>query len=299
MVPPCAGKHTVAHPGILAISVSAAPRRPRGKSERRVEDLKRSVAPVAPGCHLGTLTAASRLVHQRHPARVQKLTDAVGLGKVARAARFIPFIDQLQDLLLGWRIRPRFTPIPSLHNSLAAATLAASPAHSPVFPLAASGSLAGLCTRQHWHDAGRARARTCSRTGRIDQLVLREVNLQVGHWLVVLPAELPVILIHALQEFFHLVNCGFVALNAGARDTELQRFRALLLASTLKISRAHPPQPQLCLGLPDNALHVRALRANQPPRNLELLVILNANEEPACVLSGALHVHCPALSRRG
>ena len=64
------------------------------------------VAPIAPGGHLRSLPAASRLVHERHAARVEALADAVRLGKVAGPARLVPLADEGLDLVDWRRVRP-------------------------------------------------------------------------------------------------------------------------------------------------------------------------------------------------
>mmetsp|Transcript_68095 Transcript_68095/g.162540 ORF Transcript_68095/g.162540 Transcript_68095/m.162540 type:complete len:378 (+) Transcript_68095:31-1164(+) len=253
-----------------------------------------SVTPVAPGGHLSSLAAAARLVHESHPARMEELADAVSFREVVRTTSLVPLVDVLLNLM-NWRsVGPGLTTVDRAVRRLDRLPLGRS-----CFSLAL---ILGGCIS--FIIIGSRSASECS-SGAVHELVLGEVDLQVGHRLLVLPAELPILFVHAIQKLFHALHCSFVTFLTGARDAQLQGFRAFLLASALEIARPHSSQSQFSLRLPNNAFHVRALGTDNAPRHLEIFVVLDADDKATGVLSLTLprrlvarvRWHCPRPRR--
>mmetsp|Transcript_17676 Transcript_17676/g.38911 ORF Transcript_17676/g.38911 Transcript_17676/m.38911 type:complete len:543 (+) Transcript_17676:137-1765(+) len=255
------------------------------------------VAPIAPGGHLRALPAASWLVHERHAARVEELTDAISLGEVVRAARLVAVVDELLDLVHGGHVRARLAAVDLPVRGPGALPLRAGAAATAAALLLRRAIIVIVVAVRHpGHSTAAAAATAAAECGtagvarRIHELVLRQVQLQIRDRLAVVTAELLVVIVHALEELLHLLDRALVALVARARDAELQGLGALLLPGALEVPGAHAAETELRLGLANDALHVGALGADDASRHLELLVVLDADEEAASVLPHALLV---------
>lgn len=78
-----------------------------------------------------------------------------------------------------------------------------------------------------------------------------------------------------------------ITLVCRARDAELKRLGGFVVGVALNVARALPPQAELGITtrLGNYLLHFGPVGTNDAPRNTKVIVVLDANEEPACVLA--------------
>lgn len=109
-------------------------------------------------------------------------------------------------------------------------------------------------------------------------------------------AESLVLFINVKDQFLDMIASDCVLVKESRADAEMQGLIALLLSRALLEARSFAPESEfddlllvivagaLATDLNDS-LHVASLCADEPPRNLKLLVIVNLNVEPAGILN--------------
>jgi hypothetical protein len=97
-------------------------------------------------------------------------------------------------------------------------------------------------------------------------------------------AVVSVLSINSFQKLSDQARCLHISPTSSATDTQVQWFWALGLRKTFQISTSSTAESKLGISASNNFLHIDTFLTDYPTRNLEILVILNADLKSTCEL---------------